>query len=195
VGYIEHGQSEDGDMFLVMEWLEGESLAERLSQRGLTLVETVTLGRRVAAALGFAHASGVVHRDVKPSNVFLPQGRIERAMIVDFGIAQLAAQSSELTKTGMMVGTPAYISPEQARGERAIDARADVFSLGAVLYTLLAGYEWARVGHVGRCIEADREIAPRLKEALLAAVAPDPAGRFQSTGDFGAALSGCLDCA
>ncbi len=139
VGYVEHGHTGEGDMFLVMEWLEGESLSERLAQRGLTLAESVALGRRIAAALGYAHASGVVHRDVKPSNVFLPRGRVELAKLVDFGIAHLAAQEGELTKTGVMLGTPAYIAPEQARGERAIDARADVFSLGAVLYKCLTG--------------------------------------------------------
>jgi eukaryotic-like serine/threonine-protein kinase len=138
VGYIDHGRTEE-DMFLVMEWLEGESLSERLSQRGLSPAESVAMGRRLASALGFAHAAGVVHRDVKPSNVFLPHGRVEAAMLVDFGIAHLVARDTDITMTGAMVGTPAFVSPEQARGERSLDARSDVFSLGAVLYKCLTG--------------------------------------------------------
>jgi tetratricopeptide (TPR) repeat protein len=139
VGYVAHGETGDGDLFLAMEWLEGESLATRLSLRGLSLSESIALGRRVAAALGFAHASGIVHRDVKPSNIFLPGGSAERAKLVDFGIAHLNATDTQLTATGVMIGTPAYMAPEQARGERAVDARADIFSLGAVLYKCITG--------------------------------------------------------
>jgi tetratricopeptide (TPR) repeat protein len=93
----------------------------------------------VASALAFAHASGVVHRDVKPSNVFLCGGDIERAKLLDFGIAHLAAPDAQLTSTGVMLGTPAYMAPEQARGERSVGPAADVFSLGAVLYKCLTG--------------------------------------------------------
>lgn len=137
VRYIAHGSSERGP-FLAMQWLEGEDLAERLARGRLTVAETVTLGIRVADALAFAHGRGVIHRDLKPSNLFLPGGAIERVTLLDFGVARWHGGTHAVTRTGMLMGTPGYMAPEQARG-RTVDARADTFSLGCVLFECLAG--------------------------------------------------------
>src|SRR6202011_2508611 len=99
----------------------------------------VILGRRVAEALSVAHERGVIHRDIKPENLFLPGGRVEEVKVIDFGIARFGRSPSLITGVGIMVGTPRYMAPEQARGNREIDARADVFALGCVLYECLTG--------------------------------------------------------
>src|SRR5580765_5761273 len=137
VRYVAHGTTAAGQKYLAMEWLDGEDLAERLVHGGLTARESITLCRRVAEALGFAHARGVVHRDVKPSNLFLPDGQIEQVKVLDFGIARLRHDTGEGTRTGVRVGTPSYMAPEQARGLAKIDGRTDVFALGCVLYECL----------------------------------------------------------
>jgi eukaryotic-like serine/threonine-protein kinase len=138
VRYITHGQTPAGELFLVMEWLDGEDLKSRLSRAPLTMHEAVRLALRIAEALGTAHAHGIVHRDLKPSNLFLPGGQIEQVKVLDFGIAQQAGRT-QLTQTGMLLGTPGYMAPEQARSQGAIDARADVFALGCVLFECLTG--------------------------------------------------------
>jgi hypothetical protein len=141
VRYVSSGEMPSGELFLVMEWLDGEDLGSRLERAPLMVSESVTLATRVAEALGAAHARGIVHRDLKPSNLFLPGGRIEQVKVIDFGIAQQEGQT-QLTRTGTMIGTPGYMAPEQARsGEHgeAIDARADVFALGCVLFHCLTG--------------------------------------------------------
>ena len=121
-----------------MEWLEGEDLATRLEAAGLSVEESVRVAIQLASALAVAHAQGIVHRDVKPSNVFLSDWRLDRIKLLDYGVARRAGAST-FTELGTVVGTPAYISPEQARGERDIDARADVYGLGAVLFRCVAG--------------------------------------------------------
>ena len=131
VRYVAHGRCE-GQHYLVMEWLEGESLSARLWRGPLDHAESVLLGQRVAAALAALHARGIVHRDVKPSNLILCDGEVERVKLVDFGVAR-SRRARALTTVGAMVGTPGYMAPEQARGERRIDARADIFALGCVL--------------------------------------------------------------
>jgi eukaryotic-like serine/threonine-protein kinase len=138
VRHVAHGREPDGALYLAMEWLDGEDLGARLGVKGLTMGEAVALVRRVAEALGEAHARGVVHRDVKPSNLFLPGKDATRVTILDFGVARLADVQS-MTRTGTIVGTPVYMAPEQARGERSVDARADVFALGSVLFECLTG--------------------------------------------------------
>jgi tetratricopeptide (TPR) repeat protein/predicted Ser/Thr protein kinase len=139
VGYVAHGRTARGEAYLVTEWLDGETLAERLERGPLGIAETVDLGRAVAEALAAAHREGIVHRDVKPGNLLLPSGRAGDARIIDFGIARAAGHEAALTMTGAIVGTAGYIAPEQARGERDLDARADVFSLGCVLFRCLTG--------------------------------------------------------
>ncbi|HVK77242.1 MAG TPA: protein kinase [Kofleriaceae bacterium] len=138
VRYVGHGEARGGRPFLAMEWLEGEDLGTRLRRGALPVDDALQLAERVAQALGAAHARGVVHRDVKPTNLFLPGGRVEQVKVLDFGIARTAF-GPELTQTQARIGTPAYMSPEQARGDRQIGAPADVFGLGVVLYQALTG--------------------------------------------------------
>ena len=147
VRYVAHGTTAAGELYFVMQWLEGVDLAERLAGGGVTVAEAATLIARAAEGLAVAHARGVVHRDIKPSNLFLVEGEPAQVKLLDFGIARARALASETdatprrpeTRTGMLVGTPEYMSPEQARGDRDIDARTDVFALGAVLYECLTG--------------------------------------------------------
>jgi predicted Ser/Thr protein kinase/tetratricopeptide (TPR) repeat protein len=139
VRYLAHGRTEQGELFLVMEWLEGESLAERLRRSSLTLDETYKLALGVAEAIGVAHERGVLHRDIKPDNLFLVGKTIERLKLIDFGLARMERAAAGPTLTGDLVGTPGYMSPEQARGDKTIDARTDIFSLGCVLFRCLTG--------------------------------------------------------
>jgi hypothetical protein len=138
VRYIDHGALADGDVYLAMELLEGEALSQRLSRGALEIGEVLALGVAMAAGLGALHARGLLHRDIKPSNVLLVGGKVERATIVDLGLARRQADRRELTDVGSFLGTPGYVAPEQVRGER-VDARADVFSLGCVLYEAVVG--------------------------------------------------------
>lgn len=138
VKYVDHGITPQGQPYLAMEWLEGEDLFTRFGHRGLSIDESLTLASRVADALGAAHARGIVHRDLKPTNLFLEGGDPGRVKLLDFGIAQLGG-GPRVTQTGVLVGTPGYMAPEQARGENPTDARADVFSLGCVLFECLTG--------------------------------------------------------
>ena len=137
VRYVSHGRTESGELYLAMEWLEGESLAERVKRGPLDARAAVRLGERIADGLAFAHDRGILHRDLKPSNIFLPGGDIDACKIIDFGVARRRAR--ELTMTGAAIGTPGYMAPEQARGEANVTSSADVFSLGCVLFKSLTG--------------------------------------------------------
>ena len=137
VEHVAHGVT-DGVPYLAMEWLEGEDLEQRLERGALTIDEVLELAFNVASALSAAHERGVIHRDVKPSNVFLGQQKIENTKILDFGIARVDG-GAQFTRFGEALGTPAYMAPEQAKGARDLDARTDVFALGCVLYECLAG--------------------------------------------------------
>ena len=129
----------DGVVFFVMALVDGESVSARLRREGSFPVEEArSIVSQVADALDFAHRQGVVHRDIKPDNILLDRST-KRPMVTDFGIARAAAEEQRLTVTGMAVGTPAYMSPEQAMGEREIDGRSDIYSLGIVAYQMLAG--------------------------------------------------------
>jgi tetratricopeptide (TPR) repeat protein len=139
VRYVAHGTTAGGDAFLAMEWLDGEDLAHRLERKGLTMEESLSLLRSAADAIGAAHASGVVHRDVKPSNLFLRDRDVRQVIILDFGVARLQDESGARTATGQAIGTIGYMAPEQARGDKLVDARADVFALGCVLFECLTG--------------------------------------------------------
>ncbi|XXT23626.1 protein kinase [Sorangium sp. So ce429] len=137
--HVAHGVSEQGQHYLAMEWLEGEDLAARLARGPLGVDEALALVHRVAEALSLVHARGVVHRDLKPANLFLQGGRLDHVKILDFGIARDAAATGGLTEPGVAIGTPAYMAPEQVRGELDIDARADVYALGCLLFECLTG--------------------------------------------------------
>jgi len=139
VKYLAHGFAESGEPYLAMEWLEGEELESRMRREKLGIIETIELGLRVSRALAVAHAQGVVHRDIKPNNLFLVQSAIENVKVLDFGLARIRGNTI-LTQTGSVIGTPGYMSPEQARGDRnGVDVRADVFSLACVLYECVTG--------------------------------------------------------
>ncbi|MRG95758.1 serine/threonine-protein kinase [Polyangium spumosum] len=164
VRYVAYDVASDGQPFLVMEWLEGEDLAQRLAREHLTVPETILLAKRVAEALGAAHAQGIVHRDLKPGNVFLVGGRIDSPKVLDFGIAFFGG-SARITATGTMMGTPSYIAPEQARSGGVVDASADVFSLGCVLFECLSGRPPFQGDHfVAVLAKVIFEEAPRLFE-------------------------------
>ncbi|MHC4767128.1 MAG: serine/threonine-protein kinase, partial [Planctomycetota bacterium] len=129
----------DGLLFYVMPYIEGESLRGKLDRETqLGIEEAIELTRQVAAALDYAHRQGIIHRDIKPENILLHEGE---AVVADFGIARAlhAAGGERLTETGLSLGTPQYMSPEQASGTAEVDARSDVYSLACVLYEMLAG--------------------------------------------------------
>jgi tetratricopeptide (TPR) repeat protein len=202
VRYVAHGVTPAGAPYLVMEWLSGETLAERIPRAGLCIEESLRLARHVADALGAAHARGVVHRDIKPSNLFLVDRDVDQVMVLDFGVAHLSSATTRLTRTGAVLGTPGYMAPEQARGGRtSIDARADVFSLGAVLFECLTGRPAFQGKHamalLARLLLEDQprlreirpEVPPALDELVARMLAKDPAMRP----DDGAAVVRCLD--
>jgi len=201
VRYIEHGTSASGDAFLVMEWLDGEDLRDRLARFGLTRAESLTLGRRVAEALAAIHEQGLVHRDIKPGNLFLCGGAVDEVKIIDFGLARAADTSAGPTQTGVVVGTPAYMAPEQARGQRNIDARADIYSLGCVLFKALTGHSpFEGKDILAVLTRVLLEEAPRLREdcpaasealeALIAAMlAKDPDARPKTAAAVAEALA------
>lgn len=190
----------DGFLYYVMPYVEGESLRDRLNREGqLPIADAVAITCAVANALSYAHSHDVVHRDVKPENILLSNGE---AVVADFGIAGAidAAGGGKLTRTGLVLGTPAYMSPEQGAGERALDGRSDVYSLGCVLYEMLAG-EPPFTGPTGQAIIAKRFTDPvpsarRLREtvplpmdqAIAKALARAPADRFGTTHQFAEAL-------
>ena len=138
VRYFGHGYGPDGTPYLAMEWLEGEDLAQRLRRQSLSVDESVSLVTAALDALAYAHRSGVIHRDVKPANLFLVGGAPETVKLIDFGVARLAGGRGR-TRTGAVLGTPGYMSPEQVRGLSNLDARADLFSIGSVLFECLYG--------------------------------------------------------
>ncbi|RLB60361.1 MAG: hypothetical protein DRI90_13920 [Deltaproteobacteria bacterium] len=139
VRFVTEGTLPDGDAYLVMEWLDGESLAERLDRSLMTIGETLTMAAAVAAALGAAHERGVTHRDLKPGNIFLVDRSVDRVKVVDFGIARVADSARALTATEQMLGTPGYMSPEQMRSSREVGPSTDVYALGCVMFKAMAG--------------------------------------------------------
>ncbi|MBV8762197.1 MAG: serine/threonine protein kinase [Deltaproteobacteria bacterium] len=184
VRYIAHGVAADGTPYLAMDWVDGETLDARLARTGLSVAETVELGRRIAGALGYAHARGVLHRDMKPANIILPGRDLARVAILDFGVARRAATGG-LTETGALVGTPAYMAPEQARGERGLSPAVDVFALGCVLYECLTGRRAFEGKHVlalvAKVVLWDpppvQGVPAALAEAVQTMLAKDPAAR------------------
>ncbi len=193
----------EGLVFFEMAYISGDNLAKRLHQRGVLPVDEVRrILRDVADALAYAHERGVVHRDIKPDNILL-DGETGRPMVTDFGIARAVSDGdSRLTATGMAIGTPAYMSPEQAAGERVIDGRSDLYALGIVAYQMLAGeppFSAAStpamlVKHISETpvpVEQRRADVPSdLARAVAIMLQKDPANRFPSAGDLVKALDG-----
>jgi len=176
VDYLGQGLTDDGRPYLVMEWLEGRSLSERLREGPLSVMATLEVAQQVASALRLAHRKGIVHRDLKPSNLFLIDDDTSRVVLLDFGVAGVRDAERALTHTGVMIGSPGYMSPEQVRGEK-VDARADVFGLGCVIFRCLTGRPAYRgeVLAVLAKIVADpvprvTEVDPGLPEPLAALV-------------------------
>jgi len=191
----------DGLLFYVMPYVEGESLRERLQkQKQLPLEVALRIAREVAEALSYAHEQGVIHRDIKPANILL---EADHAAVADFGIAQAidVAGGERLTETGIAVGTPAYMSPEQAGGGEELDGRSDLYSLGCVLYEMLAGvppFAGATAQSLLRqhlvadppSVTAIRPTVPEwVADAISRALAKAPADRFETTTEFAAALT------
>jgi tRNA A-37 threonylcarbamoyl transferase component Bud32/tetratricopeptide (TPR) repeat protein len=189
-----------GLLFYVMPYVTGESLRQRLERdRQLPLEDALQITREVADALGFAHRQGVVHRDVKPENILLEQGH---ALVADFGIARAvaAAGAVKLTATGVVVGTPAYMSPEQAGGDSRLDGRSDQYSLGCVSYEMLAGQPPFTGPTVESLVHQHLSVAPHpvtvlrptvtqaMAGAIGKALAKSPADRHADVGAFARAL-------
>jgi tetratricopeptide (TPR) repeat protein/predicted Ser/Thr protein kinase len=139
VRYLGHGTTPMGEHYLAMEWLDGQTLEDVLDAGPLTIGQSVELGRRVAEALASAHRRGIVHRDIKPANLILLGGDLGAVRVLDFGLARRVLDQRRITQSGGIMGTPMYMAPEQARGEPYIDARADIFALGCVLFQCLTG--------------------------------------------------------
>jgi len=189
VGYVSNGFTNDGAPYLVMPWLEGQDLEARLRAGPLSIDETLTIAQCVADALACLHGRGLVHRDLKPSNLFLPEGRLDRVKVIDLGIARSTIPTRPLTMSGILMGTPGFIAPEQARGEREIAPTVDVFALGCVLFECLTGKRLFGGSHVMAVLAKilleepprARELRPDVPEGLDALihkmVAKDPARR------------------
>jgi eukaryotic-like serine/threonine-protein kinase len=191
----------DGLLFYVMPNMEGNSLRELLqAQRQLPLEDALRITREVASALDYAHRNQVMHRDVKPENILLHEGA---ALVADFGIGKALTGGKSLTQTGLSVGTPAYMSPEQASGESEVDGRSDLYSLGCVLYEMLAG-EPPFTGPTAASIIAKRFVSPVPKvritrdvpeavdTALGRALARTPVDRYRTGAEFAEALRAIL---
>ena len=200
-----------GSLYYVMPYIDGESVYERVQREGrFPLHDALRITREIAEALSHAHARGVLHRDVKPENILLAgyspgsggAAASWRAMVADFGLARAigATEYQRLTETGIIMGTVFYMSPEQLKEERDLDQRADVYSLGCILYEMLTGtppYTGSSISDIVRRIlrgptpsaaRANRQVPPAVDLAVSRALARSPAERFQSMREFADAL-------
>jgi tRNA A-37 threonylcarbamoyl transferase component Bud32 len=210
VRIFDFGYSEDGTAYFVMEFLDGESVGARLAGRGpMPEAHAVRLARQIASALAAAHEAGIIHRDLKPDNVFLVKDEAvaggERAKILDFGIAKLGGDVGEgvaVTRTGALLGSPLYMSPEQCRGTGEVDARADIYALGCLLFAMVTGrppFLGQGVGeiigkHIYEQPPRPRELSPGLSAGLdaviMRALEKDPARRHASMRELSSVLEG-----
>ena len=200
VAVYDSGETPDGILYYVMPYVEGGTLRDRLERdRQLPLADAVRIGCDIAEALAYAHARGVIHRDIKPENMMFSAGR---AMIADLGIARALSEArvARLTPTGVAIGTPAYMSPEQAAGAIQIDSRTDIYSLGCVIYEMLSGSppfsgatsQAVMARHSVDAAPPIRSVRPTvpdgLERAVLKALAKAPADRFATAAQFADAL-------
>jgi serine/threonine-protein kinase len=209
VQIFDFGHHVDGTAYIAMEMLEGEALDRRLRRVGrLALPDALRIMRQVSSTLGVAHVRGIVHRDLKPENIFLVHDPEvfggERAKVLDFGIAKLTGDPSVKTHTSAVMGTPAYMSPEQCRGAGQVDQRSDVYALGCMLFALLTGMPPFDAEGVGEIIAMHlREpapllssrlpgIPPELDQLVAHCLAKDPAHRYASGTELGQAIGGLL---
>ena len=191
----------DGLLYYVMPVVAGETLRARLTrEQQLPISDSVRIAREVASALDYAHRQGVIHRDIKPENILLHDGQ---ALVADFGIALAVQQAGgqRMTQTGLSLGTPQYMSPEQAMGEKSIDARTDIYALGAVTYEMLCGdppFTGSSVQAIVAKVMTERPtplhtvrdtVPPNVEHAVLAALAKLPADRFATAAEFATALT------
>ncbi len=192
----------EGLLFYVMPYAEGESLRDCLArEEQMAIPDAVRIAVQVAGALGYAHSNGVIHRDIKPENIMLYGGE---AVVADFGIARAisVAGTDQLTKTGMTVGTPAYMSPEQGAARKDLSGRADLYSLACVLYEMLAGHPpfvgattqeilgRHALDPVPRLKAARSDVSPELENAILKGMEKQPKARFVGAAQFVEALTG-----
>ncbi len=200
VQYIAHGVWDDGRPYFAMEWLDGEDLAQRQRRAPLGMRDAVEVVRRSAAAMAAVHARGVVHRDLKLSNIFLVRGKGTSVKLIDFGVVKPAVPDEYQTERGTIIGTPHFMAPEQARGE-GIDARADVYSLGAALFRLVTGRNVFETEHViallGRLVLEDPpdpttvrfDVPEALAQVILRSIARPKDQRYENGGELARALA------
>lgn len=198
------GVTRDGELFLVMEWLDGMDLEDRLLQNRLSVREALTLIGRMAEALGVVHKRGMIHRDVKPANVFLPGRDVRLAKLLDFGAARWNAAAT-LTATGAQIGTPMYMAPEQIRSDGLVGPPADVFALGCLLYECLTGqpaFAAAEIMSVLYMILLDHppplnevldEVPDAVQALLNRMLAKSPLERFRNGAELAAEITAILD--
>lgn len=196
------GGHEGGVLFLAMERLEGESLGERLDRGAMAIDEALEVFGRIMDGVAAVHARGVVHRDLKPDNVYLAHqhGRALTPKVLDFGISKLKEPGRDLTALGTVLGTPVYMAPEQIANTRDVDARADVYSLGVMLYEALTGalpygddslvdlFRRSQRGDATPVRALRPEVPPALAQVVEKALRPDPSHRFASVDEMRAAL-------
>jgi hypothetical protein len=208
VRVVDFGQLEEGHPYVAMEWLEGEDVAQRLRRAPLSLPQCLEVGAMMADALAYAHAAGVIHRDVKPSNIFLvgsardtPPDAPFVAKLVDFGVA--AAEDAKLTRTGAIVGTPAYMAPEQARGEP-VSRLSDTYAAAIIFWELLTGERLfagkTEAETVHKCLVARArrpsllvpELGPELDAILEKGLSRDPAQRYATAEEMARDIEACV---
>ncbi|WP_437617868.1 protein kinase domain-containing protein [Sorangium sp. So ce1151] len=189
VQHIAHGTSDDGALWLAMEWLDGVTLGERLEAGALPVADALLVAHQIAEALAAVHALGITHRDLKPSNVLLRDGRVDGVVLLDFGVARAAASTTLVTEASSLVGSLGYVAPEQARGDAEVDARADVFALGVLLFECVAGQrpfaaddplaEMCRIllEEAPRLADRRPDVPPPIDELVARLLAKEPAAR------------------